>query len=1137
MSAATVIAEVKKIAKAEPAASGQSPATDKAKKEEPTTPAQKRQAAAVAARRPAAPARWKCQNRLTPQPLARAVLPLITRCFASAGAVPPGGVELESLVRLMVAGRAGRLEAESRVQNLLSPCCSRAEGASDFTLAALLEATRRVHAFVSAALLPALGDGVDVQTLTVARLNECALPAAEEGSFEARLLELLRARARGGLQTAAGGPGRGGGDGQEGPLSGLSLHREVVSELSLSQPEAAAAAQLAEAVSAALEARPARRAPQPRLLSPRRAARREAAAAAGVALAQIRAERAASGEALLWGEALRGGSPAFEVLSPSRLHEVARGLRRRAVERAAVRGEARSLRSRLVELRVSLADLEARIAAVSAAPPADGRPPPDDGKWLLRMLRHADNAAARRTPEAGQTLESAAQLASLARVETRGSQCPRWRANLGCISHGVRCRWHAHPHKRSMLDRLRRSAKGGPSQTLAAELEHVQVFAREDRCKYVVFEFDLGSSPRENCIIMNDHLDGRIDHCQTQGRLLDSKCQDASANETCAYLPAVCMVNLPHGDSDDKETYMQTWRDNEMPANFQLCENKCQNVLDSKRIDTGYVYYEKGGEAPFCKCWADSPVVNIGGGPGAELLPFYLYSLKRSSPFYTNCKKVIAAPNVNVGACDKAFADGFGLAPPSPDPDVSWCNGNETSLGAAQVMVVVSTQMIGDKALLLSPNACDDMTAEGCALTGSHPMISCWLVDGGQVLSGNSLGISARLQLGPTLSDAVDDVIIDKIIDAGEVIISLIVKNFRCADAAATAVKVAKRFSAPTANVACGGASTRRRRLTDDLSLTITIPTIAANHDAVLNSATTLFQDEEAATALLGASVYSGSATVTDTSNGGADKDPHLAFPHGGTADFRGRNGIYYSFLSSPGLAVNDATFKLHNSKLMVDGSFITEVHLSARTARPAGKSAWANASFWAAELSDFNTGWKVINGSCSGAYFEFGLNGRKTCGDLAIRMRYASATFTFREAWTVVVRGNHVFDRVTGPTHRLDLTFKEAAGAAARTLPHGIIGQTFSSSAPRHGKQDVYPEFGRVATSAMAEGAAAALPTGPRPPRLSAIEGTAAMYEVASPFATNFAFSRFGATELAVTAGGLASLAAGAEATSTERE
>ena len=163
--------------------------------------------------------------------------------------------------------------------------------------------------------------------------------------------------------------------------------------------------------------------------------------------------------------------------------------------------------------------------------------------------------------------------------------------------------------------------------------------------------------------------------------------------------------------------------------------------------------------------------------------------------------------------------------------------------------------------------------------------------------------------------------------------------------------------------------------------------------------------------------------------------------------------------------------------------------------------------------------GWKVINGTCSGKLFAIGMGGRKTCGDLGIQMRYSSATFMFREAWTVVVRGNHVYDRVTGPTHRLDLTFKEAAGAAARTLPHGIIGQSFSSSAPRQGKQDVYPESGRVATSAMAEGA---------------IEGTAATYEVASPFGTEFAFSRFGGVELA---GGLSSLAAGAEATSTERE
>ena len=58
---------------------------------------------------------------------------------------------------------------------------------------------------------------------------------------------------------------------------------------------------------------------------------------------------------------------------------------------------------------------------------------------------------------------------------------------------------------------------------------------------------------------------------------------------------------------------------------------------------------------------------------------------------------------------------------------------------------------------------------------------------------------------------------------------------------------------------------------------------------------------------MLGVAVYSG-ASVAEDSSGGADKDPHLAFPHGGTADFRGRDGVFYNFLSAPGLAVNIKT-------------------------------------------------------------------------------------------------------------------------------------------------------------------------------------------------------------------------------------
>ena len=71
---------------------------------------------------------------------------------------------------------------------------------------------------------------------------------------------------------------------------------------------------------------------------------------------------------------------------------------------------------------------------------------------------------------------------------------------------------------------------------------------------------------------------------------------------------------------------------------------------------------------------------------------------------------------------------------------------------------------------------------------------------------------------------------------------------------------------------------------------------------------------------------------------------------------------MYYNFFSAPGFAVNvkteAATFRLRKPQqdLVVDGSFITEVHVVAGgVSLPAW--AWANASFWADQLDDFNTG------------------------------------------------------------------------------------------------------------------------------------------------------------------------------------
>ena len=233
-----------------------------------------------------------------------------------------------------------------------------------------------------------------------------------------------------------------------------------------------------------------------------------------------------------------------------------------------------------------------------------------------------------------------------------------------------------------------------------------------------------------------------------------------------------------------------------------------------------------------------------------------------------------------------------------------------------------------------------------------------------------------------------------------------------------------------------------------------------------------------------------------------AEKDPHLHFAHGGEADFRGHNGQLYSMFSAPDFAVNikteDATFEINKNHkhLIVDGSFITEVHVVARVGGAKRKP--LHASFWASELNEFNTGWKVVNGTCGFfGTFVVGLGHSRTCEEFSVALGFSTGTFAFGNSWAVKVSSNSVYGRVSGPAHRLDVSIRGVGDAAARSLPHGLIGQSFSSPAARKGKLDAYPLLGRMRTSAMAEGA---------------IEGSAAMYEVPSAYSTRFAFSRFDA-------------------------
>jgi len=58
-------------------------------------------------------------------------------------------------------------------------------------------------------------------------------------------------------------------------------------------------------------------------------------------------------------------------------------------------------------------------------------------------------------------------------------------------------------------------------------------------------------------------------------------------------------------------------------------------------------------------------------------------------------------------------------------------------------------------------------------------------------------------------------------------------------------------------------------------------------------------------------------------------------------------------------------------------------------------KRKWANASFLASRLTEFNTGRDFITGSCGGHAFSFGLGTTlRRCEETSIKPHYSSAKF-----------------------------------------------------------------------------------------------------------------------------------------------
>jgi len=113
------------------------------------------------------------------------------------------------------------------------------------------------------------------------------------------------------------------------------------------------------------------------------------------------------------------------------------------------------------------------------------------------------------------------------------------------------------------------------------------------------------------------------------------------------------------------------------------------------------------------------------------------------------------------------------------------------------------------------------------------------------------------------------------------------------------------------------------------------------------------------------------------------------------------------------------------------------------------------------------------------------------------------SSLHVFTHEFEIIVTPHHfrLERNVVGLHHHLDITFKlRIEEDEFQVWPHGIIGQHWDGDGlPVYGEMDDYPESGEFTTKAMAKGA---------------IEGLPNDYKVASPYATDFKFSRFDASE-----------------------
>lgn len=225
--------------------------------------------------------------------------------------------------------------------------------------------------------------------------------------------------------------------------------------------------------------------------------------------------------------------------------------------------------------------------------------------------------------------------------------------------------------------------------------------------------------------------------------------------------------------------------------------------------------------------------------------------------------------------------------------------------------------------------------------------------------------------------------------------------------------------------------------------------------------------------------------------------DPHFKSGHGDRFDFKGKDKTIYSLLSTEKLGIN-AFFEHVDyrelggpNKRFVQGSYMTAAYAKMRTSTghdltvefDATRAVWIQIGIDGAKPTAYK------------APFSMSLD------DVRISLANRTTLISIPE-WAVNFTSRFKYGIARGTSCSdgkcfVDVKIRPRADMDhAKVAPHGLIGQSFDGDDIFViGKEDEY-KGKNVTTAAMGEGA---------------IEGVAADYEVASKFATDFKYSRWG--------------------------